>query len=143
MPRFPKGTPPGPGRPRGSRNKSTAWFDELGEEVTEEVIRKVKAKAQGGNMRAASIMLARTWPHRRGRPVRLDLPSVETAGGLVQAQAAVVAAVARGDLTPDEGAAIGSLLENQRRAVETHDHEQRLQALEQKKAEPRPWERQS
>jgi hypothetical protein len=65
------------------------------------------------------------------------------AGGLVQAQAAVIAAVARGELTPDEGAALGSLLENQRRAVETHDHERRLQALEDKKTEPRSWERQS
>ena len=30
----------------------------------------------------------------------------------------------------EEAAAIGNVLEVQRRAIETHDHEQRLQALE-------------
>ena len=130
MPRFPKGNPPGPGRPPGCLNKSTLWFDELAGEVTEEVIRAVNEKAGKGDMRAASIVLARTWPRRRGRPVTLDLPAVDTAGGLVQAQAAVIAAMARGELTPDEAAAVASVLETQRRALETGDHERRLAALE-------------
>ena len=130
MPRFPKGNPPGPGRPPGCLNKSTLWFDELAGEVTEEVIRAVNEKAGKGDMRAASIVLARTWPHRRGRPVTLDLPAVDTAAGLVQAQAAVIAAMARGELTPDEAAAVASVLETQRRALETDDHERRLAALE-------------
>src|SRR5260370_15809955 len=130
MPRFAKGNPPGPGRPPGCRNKSVLWFDELGGEGTEKVIRVVSEKAGKGNMRAASVVLARTWPHRRGRPVTLDLPAVETAGGLGQAQAAVIAAMARGELTPDEAAAVASVLETQRRALETHDHERRLGELE-------------
>ena len=130
MPRFAKGNPPGPGRPPGSRNKSALWFDALADEGTEDLIRVVAEKAGKGNMRAASIVLARTWPRRRGRPVTLDLPAVDTAGGLVQAQAAVIAAMARGELTPDEAAAVASVLETQRRALETHDHERRLAALE-------------
>lgn len=130
MPRFAKGNPPGPGRPVGCRNKSVVWFDALADEGTEEVIRVVAEKAGKGDMRAASIVLARTWPHRRGRPVTLDLPAVDTAGGLVQAQAAVIAAMARGELTPDEAAAVASVLETQRRALETGDHERRLAALE-------------
>lgn len=139
MPRFEKGQMSGPGRPRGSRNKSTILFDEIGSEGTEELIGVVKACAEKGDMRAAAILLARTWPRRRGAPVTLDLPAVETAGGLVQAQAAVVAAMARGELTPDEAAAVGSLLETQRRAIETHEHEGRIRALEEKKAAPQPW----
>jgi hypothetical protein len=130
MPRFPKGNLPGPGRPPGCRNKSALWFDALADEDTEKVVRVVAEKAGEGDMRAASIMLARTWPHRRGRAVTLDLPAVETAAGLVQAQAAVIAAMARGDLTPDEAAAVASVLETQRRALETHDHERRLATLE-------------
>jgi thioredoxin-like negative regulator of GroEL len=133
MPRYAKGKPPGPGRPPGSRNRSTAWLDALGGEGIENVIRTVKQAAEGGNMQAASIMLARTWPNRRGRPVPLDLPEVRTAAGLVEAQAAVIAAMARGELSPDEAAAVASVLEAQRRAIETHDHEPRIRELEKEK----------
>ncbi len=140
MPRFEKGNRFSTGRQRGARNKSTLWLDELGRETTENVIRTVVEEAEKGDMRAASIVLARTWPHRRGRPVTLDLPDVATAGGIVQAQAAVIAAMAQGELTPDEAASVASVLEGQRRAIEMHDHEQRLQALEAKKEEaPSLW----
>jgi hypothetical protein len=47
----------------------------------------------------------------------------------VQAQAAVIAAMARGEVSPDEAAAIGAMLEHQRRAIETHDHERRIEEL--------------
>jgi hypothetical protein len=136
LPRFEKGAVPGPGRPRGLRNRSTQLLDELGAEGIEEVIRVVNQHALKGNMQAASLLLTRTWPNRRGRPVTLDLPSVETATGLVQAQAAVVAAMANAQITPDEAAAVASVLEIQRRAIETHNHEQRIRDLEADKAEP-------
>ncbi|MFI4999048.1 MAG: hypothetical protein ACHQK9_04135 [Reyranellales bacterium] len=138
MPRFQKGKPPGPGRPCGRRNESALLFDELGSEGTEKLIRVVRECAEQGNMRAASIVLARTWPHRRGRPVALDLPDVATAAGLVQAQAKVIADMANSKITPDEAASVASVLEAQRRAIETHDHERRIKALEEKKAET-PW----
>ena len=138
MPRYQKGKPPGPGRPPGSRNQSTLLFDEIGSEGTERLIRVVRECAEGGNMRAASIVLARTWPHRRGRPVTLDLPDVATAAGRVAAQAAVIAAMAKGELSPDEAASVAGVLEAQRRALGTYELEQRLQeigkAIEEKKA---------
>lgn len=141
MPRFKKGQQPGPGRPRGSRNKSTVWLDELAAEGTEKLIRVVSRHAAKGDMRAASIVLSRTWPHRRGRAVILDLPDTSTPAGLVQAQAAVIAAMARGEITPDEAASIASVLESQRRAFETHDHELRLRGLEERKSDaPSHWE---
>ena len=48
----------------------------------------------------------------------------------MQAQAAVIAAMARGEISPEEAASIASVLEQQRRAIETDDHEKRLQELE-------------
>jgi hypothetical protein len=129
MPRFEKGNAMGAGRPPGSRNRSTRLLDEIGSEGIEEVIRKVAEVAKEGNMRAASILLARTWPRGRGRPVVLDLPPVETAGAIVQAHAAVVAQMAAGEITPEEASSVGDVLENQRRAIETEVHEQRIQAL--------------
>jgi hypothetical protein len=144
MAKFEKGNRFSTGRAPGSRNKSTVWLDQLGNEGTEKVIGVVQDLAEKGDMRAASIVLARTWPHRRGRPVKIDLPKVETTSGLVQAHAAVVAAMAEGELTPDEAASVGALLETQRRAIETHDHELRIQELERKKAEkPSMWQSQT
>lgn len=130
MPRFEKGKPPGPGRPRGLRNKTSQLFDTIAGEGTERVIRTVQEKAEKGDMYAAALVLARTWPRRRGHPVELDLPSVADTGGLVAAQAAVIAAMARGEVSPEEAASIASVLEQQRRAIETNDHEKRLQELE-------------
>ena len=135
MPRFRKGNASGEGRRAGSRNRSTLLLDEIGREGIEEVIRKVADAARDGNMCAASILLARAWPRGSGRPVTLDLPAVETAAGVVRAQAAVVAAMAAGTITPDEAAAIAHVLEGQRRAIETHDHEKRLRELEARKKE--------
>ena len=130
MPRFAKGNQFSTGRQPGSRNKSTIELDGLATQSTEKLIGIVQGLAEDGDMRAASILLARTWPHRRSRPVTLDLPAVDTVGGLVQAQAALVAAMSRGEVTPDEAAAVGNVLEIQRRVLETHDHERRLQELE-------------
>jgi hypothetical protein len=136
MPRFRKGQQPGPGRPLGSRNKSTLIFDAIGREGIENTIRMVKSKADNDkSLRAAAILLSHTWPRNRGRTVDIDLPPVDTAAGVVQAHAAVVAAMAAGEITPEEARAITDVLESQRRALETHDHDKRLQALEQKKAD--------
>ena len=144
MPRFAKGNQFSTGRQLGSRNKATLELDGLAAHGTGKLIDVLQRLAEDGNVHAASILLARTWPRRRSRPVTLDLPAVETPAGLVQAQAALVAAMSRGEVTPDEAAAISSVLETQRRALETHDHERRLQELEtQRKAEPErsPWPR--
>src|SRR5471030_1742652 len=130
MPKFEKGKPPGPGRPPGLRNKTSQLLDTIAGEGTERVIRTVQEKAEKGDMYAAALMLARTWPRRRGRPVQLDLPSAADTGGLVAAQSAVIAAMARGEISPEEAASIASVLEQQRRAIETDDHEKRLQELE-------------
>jgi len=51
---------------------------------------------------------------------------------LADAQAAVVKAVADGELTPEEGIAITSIMEARRKVIETQDHESRISALEAK-----------
>ena len=137
MPKFERGNQFGTGRQPGSRNKATMEFDGLAAHGTGKLIDVLQRLGEDGNVRAASILLARTWPRRRSRPVTLDLPAIGTPAGLVQAQAALVAAMSRGEVTPDEAAAIASVLETQRRAFETLDHERRLQELEaRRKAEP-------
>jgi len=129
MPRFKNGDAPGPGRPPGLRNKTSQLLDTIAGEGTERVIRTVQEKAEKGNMYAAALMLARTWPRRRGRPVQLDLPSVADTGGLVAAQAAVIAIMAKGEISPEEAQSIAGLLEFQRRTIETNDHARQIEEL--------------
>jgi hypothetical protein len=142
VPQFEKGNSFGKGRPRGSRNKSAAILDEIGLEGLVNVIRSVQQRANKGSLRAAAILFARVWPVARGRPVAVDLPSVETTAGLVEAHAALVGLMAAGELTPNEALAISRVLDAQCRALETYDHEKRLQALEDKRLEgPNPFQK--
>lgn len=121
----------GRGRPAGSRNRATLALDEIAATEAEGVLRQVLQQALNGDLRAAEIILARIWPPRRGRPVRLSLPAVDTAAGVDAALATVIGAVAAGEVTPEEAGAIAALLETKRRALETAaelaDAEQRPQ----------------
>jgi hypothetical protein len=96
----------------------------------EDVVRAVLSAAKGGDMAAARLVLDRILPARRGRPVVFALPTVQGAADLPKALAAVVAAVAAGNLTPEEGQAVAAVLEVQRRGIELADHERRLEELE-------------
>lgn len=66
----------------------------------------------------------------RDRPIKLDLPPIETAADLVKALGAVAQAMARGEITPSEAQAVSNVLEMRRRAIETTELEARLAALE-------------
>jgi hypothetical protein len=90
-----------------------------------------KGRTWSGDMRAADILLRRLWPERKGRPVQMDLPAIMAPSDLAAALGAVAGAVAAGELSPEEGAAVASILEAQRRAVETVEMEARIAALEQ------------
>jgi len=65
-------------------------------------------------MRAAELVLARVWPVRRGRPVSLPLPPIETASDVVKALGTVATAVGAGEITPEEGTAVAGVLEIKR-----------------------------
>ena len=83
-------------------------------------------------MRAAEIILARIWPVRKGgRTIKLALPAIDTADDLVKALGALAGSVGAGELTPDEGMAVATILETKRKAIETVALESRIAALEQ------------
>lgn len=69
-------------------------------------------------------------PPRRDRHVTFALPAIETVADVAKASAALLEAVASGELTPSEAAEIARLLEMHTRAVEAFDLEERLRALE-------------
>jgi len=120
----------GPGRPRGSRHRAQVALDAIGEAGATEVLQAVLQAAKDGDMRAASILLDRVWPTRKGRAVEVALPEVASAADLVPALAAVAAAMGRGELTPEEARSACAVLEGQRKAIETAELEARVVALE-------------
>ena len=81
-------------------------------------------------MVAAKIVLDRLAPPRRSRPIHFDLPPIVDTAGRLAAFAALTSGVADGTLTPDEAASVATLLEAQRKAIETHDLNVRIAALE-------------
>ncbi|WP_426959884.1 DUF5681 domain-containing protein [Muricoccus radiodurans] len=118
------------GRPRGSRHAALQALDLIGQEGAGAVLEKIVEQAKAGDARSAEILLRRVWPERKGRSVMLDLPRLERPADVVRATAAVAEAVAAGEVTPDEGAAVVGVIEAHRRAIETHELEARLAALE-------------
>lgn len=129
---FERGNRFGRGRPAGSRNNATLALDQIAAGEAESVLRQVLQQALAGDLRAAEMLMARIWPVKRGRPVRLQLPAIDTAAGVAAALGALIEAVAAGDVTPEEAAPVGPLLETKRRAIETVELEERLRVLEEK-----------
>jgi len=122
--------PGNPGRPKGARHKTTLLAEKLMSEDVEGVVKGVLAAARSGDMAAARIVLDRLVPVRKGRPVVLDLPTVENAEGVLRALGLVISETAAGNITPEEATILAGLLDAKRKAIETTDIERRLATLE-------------
>ncbi len=118
------------GRPKGSRHQALLALDKIGEAASKEVLEAVVKGAKEGDMRAAEILLRRLWPERKGRVVEFDLPPIAGASDAIKAVAAIVDAVAAGQLTPEEAQAVASVVEIQRKTIETAELAERIAALE-------------
>ena len=130
MAKFEKGNPGGPGRPRGSRNVVNQVLDRLAEADAESMVRKMIEAANEGDRVAARLVLSRIWSAPKGRAVAIELPEIRTPADLLDAHAAVVKAIADQTITPQDGAALASVLETHRRAFELVAQEEKVEELE-------------
>ncbi len=119
------------GKPKGTRHKTTQAVEALLDGEAEGLTRKAVEMALSGDMTAMRLCLERLMPPRKDRPVTFDLPRIERPGDAVAAGAALLEAVASGDLTPIEAAELGKLIDNVVRALEVTDLAARLERLEQ------------
>jgi hypothetical protein len=95
-----------------------------------QVIKRVTTdRAREGDMYAAQVYLQMAAAERS--MATLELPAVDDPASLEQAQAAVIAAIKPGGLTPRVAMMYSDLLENRRRAISTRNHEARLRVIEQ------------
>jgi hypothetical protein len=118
------------GRPKGSRNKTTLAVEALLDGEAEAITRKAIEMAMTGDGPAIRLCLERLLPARKDSPVVFELPPIETAADTVAASAALLGAVAEGDITPDEASRVMGLLTAHKALVETCDLETRITALE-------------
>lgn len=134
--RFPEGVSGNPaGRPKGARNATTLALEELLDGEAEAITRKAIEQAKAGDHHALKLVLDRILPMRRGRPVPFDLPEIEGAADVTKGHGALLKACATGQLSPEEGALIASILDAKRRSIEVEEITRRLAALEQAQAE--------
>lgn len=128
---FKKGKSGNPdGRPQGSRNKATIALEALLDGQAEALTQKAVELALDGDMAALRLCLERIIPPRKSRPIEIELPPVETAGDITAAHSAVITAMAKGELTPDDAKAVAGVLDAKRRSVEAVELEKRIDILE-------------
>ena len=113
--------PGNPGRPKGSRNKATLAAEALLDGEAEALTRKAIELALAGDVTALRLCWDRIVPARKDRPVTFALPNLEHANDAVMASAAIVEAVANGDLTPSEAAELSKVIDSFARTLEAAD----------------------
>ena len=118
------------GRPKGSKNKSTIAAETLLEGSLERICRRVENEALNGNMQAAKMILDRILPAKRDRAIKIDLPQIHNGKDILKAVGAIMNAIASGEISPSEGESLSRILEKYSNALELHQFESRLSALE-------------
>ena len=129
---FQKGQSGNPaGRPRGSFSPTAMLAEQMLTGDAEGIIRKTIDKAKDGNGAALRICWERIAPLPKKEPVGCDLPPLLEVSDAASFVAALITAVACGDLVAREGSEIAKLADTYLRTVETTDFEVRLIKLEQ------------
>jgi hypothetical protein len=123
-----------PGRPRGARNKSTLAVEQMLNGEAEALTRKAIEMALDGDGPAMKLCLDRLLSPRRDRSITFELPIIESAADLPNATAAMLRAVASGEITPSEAAELSRLVDAHVNAIKTADLANRLARLEEASA---------
>jgi hypothetical protein len=136
--RKPRGRPfkPGnPGRPPGSKNRTTQLVEQLAEGQAEQIIRKVFERAQDGDVSCLRMLVDRLWPQRKGQPVNVVMPPINTTEDVLSAIKSIWTALGEGRLTPEEASALSVVVDRSVHAIELHDITKRIAALEEARDE--------
>lgn len=123
------------GRPRGIRNKAAQLIETLLAGDSEAIAVSVIDAARNGDMTAARLVLDRILPARKDSPINITFPPIRTATDVTTAMSDLLASVATGELTPDEGQQLSKLLESYLKTLVSSDIEARLNAIEAKISE--------
>jgi hypothetical protein len=122
------------GRPPGSKNKSTHLLEQLVEGEAELLVQKLLELAKAGDVTCLRMLLDRLWPARKGQPVKVLMPPINSAQDLLPAIASLWSEVREGRLTPDEASSLSIVVDRTIQAIELRDISSRIEALEKARA---------
>jgi hypothetical protein len=120
--------PGNPGRPPGAKNKTTQLLAGQLAQAAPDIVRVVVDGAKAGNLAACRTILPYLLPKQRA--VELDLPSLNGIADTPALIAAIINAVADGQIAPSDGAALIGAVEAYVRVKNVDDLESRVDALE-------------
>jgi hypothetical protein len=92
------------GKPKGIRNRATLLLNAISDASAEGVLRAMIAKALGGDVQAARLILDRVMPPPKGRSLALDLGAMETPAEVQRACGVILGAMGRGEIAAGEAA---------------------------------------
>ncbi len=138
---FAKGNPVSRGKAKGTRHRTTLMAERLMADEAGAVVRATIRSALEGETAAQKLILDRIAPVRKGRPVPIALPEVTTAEGVLKALAEVVAAMARGEVSPDEAATIAGVVAAPKAIIEAQEMDRRIVELERRAQQVAPQSR--
>jgi hypothetical protein len=75
--------PGNPGRPSGSKNKTTQALEHLADGQAEQVWRKVVDQALAGDVPSQRMFLERVYPPPKARPINVPIPPIKGPQDLV------------------------------------------------------------
>jgi hypothetical protein len=122
--------PRNPGRPLGSKNKTTQMVEQLAEGQAEQLVQKALELAHAGDVSCLRMMLDRLWPLRKGQPVNMVMPPINDAQDVLLAIASIWTAIREGRLTPDEASALSLVAERSMQVINQQELLKRIEELE-------------
>jgi hypothetical protein len=110
--------------------RSRETLEKLLDEQGEALLRAAIERGRSGDVSALRLALDRLMPPLKDRLVEVNLESIATVTDLLQSIGVVIGDVAKGKLTPSEGATLVGMLSSMRSAFETCEMDARLRAIE-------------
>src|SRR5258708_33760836 len=113
------------GKKPGTRNGAAVLRKAVAEGEDIAAAGSVSEKALAGAVVAARFVVDRLPPAPRGRAIALDLPGGKKAADVLAASNATIAAMASGEITPDEALTVTKVLDGRLRALKLLEREKR------------------
>ena len=130
LPRGPRPDAKARRSPEAARDRAIVMAERRLQGGLEAVVAAIIEAARAGDMAAARLVLDRVLPAPPDRRISFTLRPIACTEDAVKASADILAAMAKGEITPAEAEAVAKLLHNFIAASGLREFERRLEALE-------------
>lgn len=118
------------GKPKGCGRLS--WFNTLIKDQREEILLSIVERAKNGNATAMELVASRMVPVFMPQDETVEIEGFVEAKTRSEKANLITTSVAKGEITPNQGAAVMASLEKESKINETDDLAKRIEELERK-----------